>query len=67
MLGIREDVEAAMTIAGCNVRHINTPFPGMGQQRKLRPDAPALGDAAETWDSRLSAAAEPPLTALRAI
>jgi hypothetical protein len=31
MLGIREDVEAAMTIAGCHFRHINTPFPGMGQ------------------------------------
>ena len=36
MLGIREDVEAAMTIAGCNVRHINTPFPGMGQHKKFR-------------------------------
>ena len=36
MLGIREDVEAARTIAGCSVRHINTPFPGMGQQRKFR-------------------------------
>ena len=36
MLGIREDVEAAMAIAGCNVRHINTPFPGMGQQKKFR-------------------------------
>ena len=36
MLGIREDVEAAMTIAGCNVRHINMPFPGMGQQKKFR-------------------------------
>jgi hypothetical protein len=36
MLGIREDVEAATTIARCNVRHITTPFPGMGQQRKFR-------------------------------
>ena len=44
MLGIREDVEAAMAIAGCDVMHINTPFPGMGQQQK---------------HSRLRAAAKP--------
>jgi hypothetical protein len=36
MLGIREDVVAAMAIAGCDVMHINTPFPGMGQQMKFR-------------------------------
>ena len=36
MLGIREDVVAAMAIAGCDVMHINTPFPGMGQQKKFR-------------------------------
>jgi hypothetical protein len=36
MRGINEDVEAAMAIAGCKVSHINTPFPGMGQQKKFR-------------------------------
>ena len=33
---IREDVEIAAKSAGCNVRHINTPFPGFGWQTKFR-------------------------------
>ena len=56
MLGIREDVVAAMAIAGCDVMHINTPFPGMGQQKKFRDQMrAALGYAAEKWRSRLRA------------